>query len=773
MLFLSKAKTLSALEGKLQSCTVLPQLCYKTEKFLSDRQGILDEIASNFDIVIVRSSAAVEDGNGSSFAGAFLSIANVNAKNSAECGSAIERVLDSYKNQNPNDEFFVQPMLTGVSASGVMFTADADSLASYVTINIDFSGETDGVTSGASNDFKTFVYFKNHNAGYMDELHKTLLDAAHELENIFDNNALDIEFAFVGKSLYLLQVRPLVREGKLDLSPLDMRDALEKVSKKIAKISKPHPSLLGSKAIYGVMPDWNPAEIIGIKPKKLALTIYKELVTDSVWAYQRDNYGYRNLRSHPLLVDFLGVPFIDVRVSFNSFVPKTLDEKIAEKLVEYYLDELIKAPHFHDKVEFEIVFSCYTLDLSSRLQKLKSHGFNDNELKRIEFALLNLTNAVIKGDGGFYKKDIAKIEKLKARHDAVVDSDLSMVDKIYWLTEECKRYGTLPFAGIARAAFMATQFLDSLVAVGILSKEQKHDFLSSLNTVSKSMSNHLSDLFDRKLSRDEFLQMYGHLRPGTYDICSLSYSKAFDKYFGCAPKKPHSTSFEWSAPQIDKINLLLAENGLDIRFDELICFIKESIEAREYSKFVFTKTLSKILDYVEEYGDRLGICAEEMAYLSIGDILGLYSSIAASDVVDIFKEAIARNKREYMFTQAVKLPSLLLDETDIYRFELEDGEPNFVTLKSVCADVAFSDDGAVAGKIVCIKNADPGYDFLFAKGIAGLITCYGGANSHMAVRCSELGIPAVIGVGEAAYGKYAKSKKIEIDASGRVCRVIA
>ncbi|HOI82950.1 MAG TPA: hypothetical protein PKW30_01445, partial [Campylobacterales bacterium] len=66
MLFLSKAKTLSALEGKLQSCTVLPQLCYKTEKFLSDRQGILDEIASNFDIVIVRSSAAVEDGNGSS-----------------------------------------------------------------------------------------------------------------------------------------------------------------------------------------------------------------------------------------------------------------------------------------------------------------------------------------------------------------------------------------------------------------------------------------------------------------------------------------------------------------------------------------------------------------------------------------------------------------------------------------------------------------------------------------------------------------------------------
>jgi hypothetical protein len=77
------------------------------------------------------------------------------------------------------------------------------------------------------------------------------------------------------------------------------------------------------------MPDWNPAKIIGVKPKKLALSLYKELVTDNVWAYQRDNYGYKNLRSHPLLVSFLGVPFIDVRVDFNSFIPKNLENRTA------------------------------------------------------------------------------------------------------------------------------------------------------------------------------------------------------------------------------------------------------------------------------------------------------------------------------------------------------------------------------------------------------------------------------------------------------------
>ena len=35
------------------------------------------------------------------------------------------------------------------------------------------------------------------------------------------------------------------------------------------------------------MPDWNPAEIIGIKPKPLALSLYKGLITDSIWSQQR------------------------------------------------------------------------------------------------------------------------------------------------------------------------------------------------------------------------------------------------------------------------------------------------------------------------------------------------------------------------------------------------------------------------------------------------------------------------------------------------------
>ena len=38
------------------------------------------------------------------------------------------------------------------------------------------------------------------------------------------------------------------------------------------------------------MPDWNPAEMIGTKPRPLALSLYRELITDKVWSEQRLDY---------------------------------------------------------------------------------------------------------------------------------------------------------------------------------------------------------------------------------------------------------------------------------------------------------------------------------------------------------------------------------------------------------------------------------------------------------------------------------------------------
>ena len=149
-----------------------------------------------------------------------------------------------------------------------------------------------------------------------------------ELEGLFQRPALDIEFAISGGMLYLLQVRPLVlTKPLLDLA--EQRRSLNLIAEKLRSSLRPHPDLFGREAIYGVMPDWNPAEMIGVRPRTLALSLYKEIITDGVWAYQRDNYGYRNLRSFPLMTDFQGLPYIDARISFNSFLPKSLPRDLA------------------------------------------------------------------------------------------------------------------------------------------------------------------------------------------------------------------------------------------------------------------------------------------------------------------------------------------------------------------------------------------------------------------------------------------------------------
>ena len=63
-------------------------------------------------------------------------------------------------------------------------------------------------------------------------------------------------------------------------------------------------------------------------------------------------------------------------------------------------------------------------------------------------------------------------------------------------------------------------------------------------------------------------------------------------------------------------------------------------------------------------------------------------------------------------------------------------------------------------KIIIIENADPGYDWILSQKIKGLITKYGGVNSHMSIRCEELNIPASIGVGEKIFDDMCKSSKI-------------
>ena len=192
---------------------------------------------------------------------------------------------------------------------------------------------------------------------------------------------------------------------------------------------------------------------------------------------------------------------------------------------------------------------------------------------------------------------------------------------------------------------------------------------------------------------------------------------------------------------------------------ELFLYIKNAIQAREFVKFEFTKNISKSLDLIIKMGKELGIERDNLSYIDYEDLLKLKLNIIS--VEDI--KNIHTKKKEFIITQSVELPPLIQNIEDFYCFERYTFKPNFVTVKKIVSSVYEFNSGDsknLGGKIVLIPQADPGYDWLFGHGIAGLITKYGGANSHMAIRAAEIGLPSAIGVGEKLYDNISKMKKL-------------
>tara|TARA_B100000035_G_scaffold314965_1_gene333219 strand:+ start:9333 stop:11666 length:2334 start_codon:yes stop_codon:yes gene_type:complete len=768
----TKAETLKNLTGKLKYADVLPMYLFTTKDWKKNQNKCTKELKKKNWFkwpLIVRSSHNSEDSHNSSLAGHFDSILNVNSD--LELIEAVDKVIESYKTNSKINQIFIQPMLANVKMSGVVLSHDINTSSPYFSINYnDTSTDTTSITGGSKNN--KILFYHHSNNGIVPKKLEKIISLAKELFEHSDRIPVDIEFATdKNDKCYLLQIRKLILKNFSKISTENHNKTLKEIGNKLDKSLKPHPYLFGKKTIFGVMPDWNPAEMIGIRPRPLALSLYQNLITDSTWAYQRDNYGYRKLRGFPLMQSFGGVPFIDLRVSFNSFIPKSLDTKIAEKLVNFYLDVLTQKPHLHDKIEFDIAYTCYTFDLPDRIRKLEKNGFSANEINKIKKSLRDLTNRIINYNTGIWRTDLQKIKELLPRRQIIEKSKLKKEDKIFFLLEDCRRYGTLPFAGLARVGFIAVEFLNSLVKQKIISLEDKQKLLLSLETITTSLSKDI-----RKLSRKKFLQNYGHLRPGTYDIRSKRYDENYDTYFSYHSKSienPIKRSFSLSSKQRILIDKLLKKHGIDYNADFFIKFIKKGIEAREYAKFEFTKNVSLILKLLSELGKKYGITRDDCSFIDIRIIYELMNS--SKDLEFVLKRSIEYGKEEFFKTEKLNLPSLIYKTKDIWCFSQLPSEPNFITQKKIIGQIQIASEDKVDldKKIVFIKSADPGYDWIFTKKIAGLVTKYGGANSHMAIRANELGIPSVIGAGDQFYDFWIKYNFLSIDCSKKKVEVLS
>ncbi len=779
----TKANTLKRLESMVTESTIAPQYTFTADEFNEEPNAVTDGIRTTFDApVIVRSSTLAEDGWEVSNAGRFESILDVPPENETALIDAIEAVIDSYDG-NPQNQVLVQPMIEDVAASGVVMTRSVEHASPYYVINYDATtGSTVTVTDGSGDEIRTAIISKDTVSDAVASVSDAgvrlpaLIRAVTELEEVVGHDGLDVEFAVTAEGeVYILQVRPMtVDPGERTVDDDTVYNAIEEAREAFNRRQSASPFIFGERTLYGVMPDWNPAEIIGRTPRLLAESLYRYLIMDEVWARQRAEFGYRDVRPHPLMVSFGGHPYVDVRADFNSFVPAAVSDELAAKLVEHYLTRLEQNPELHDKIEFDIALTCLSFDFDYRAEPLREAGFTDEELDELREGLREITHGAFnRVEGGV---NMEKIDRLEQRFEQLKSADIPDLQAASALLEDCRRLGTLPFAHLARAAFVAVSLLRSLKRKGVLTEDQVSLFLNSLETVAREFEADGYRVSEGELSFEEYVDRYGHLRPGTYDITSPRYAADPEGYL--RPTVETTTEHEsqpeltaiWDETTSAAIEAELEAIGLLPNVDRFVEFLRDAIKGREYAKFIFSKNLSLALERLAAFGRQHDLDRETLSYVAIEDILELTTSQPPADPATWLRARAEEGRKRHTIAQAVELPPLLTDEQEFYRFERPAREPNFVTVKTVRKRITEPDkesDPELDDRIVLIPQADPGYDWLFGYDIAGLITMYGGTNSHMAIRAAEFGLPAAIGVGESLYEQLSGAEIIELNCEAK------
>ena len=767
----SKADVIEELKTKKLKFKIPLTFSFTISDWNNNKKLILDTILKKFDkkkYIAIRSSSRVEDSKNVSQAGKFSSFLNISSKNRIKIISTINLVIKSYKNKkNLNDQVFVQEMISNTSVSGVIFTKDIDTGLNYYVINYDdVSGKTDTVTSGKgiySN--RTLFIFKEYKKKIKSPRFKKLIECVVDLEKKIKNNEIDIEFAITKKlEPFLLQVRPISTSKNWTAINIEKHEKrLFNAEKKLKKIFIKPKDILGNKTILGQMPDWNPVEMIGKHPSELSYSLYKKLITDKTWGKARTIMGYRNMSSFNLMNRICGQPYIDIRLSLNSFLPKTLPKKISKKIVNYGISQLKLAPQYHDKIEFEISNPSFAFDSNEKISKRFCKHLKSKEIKIFTNILKNFTQDLLNENTSFALLEVSKnIEYLK---DQYKEFNIKKIKDLSKLMELCKK-GTLNFSIAARHGFVAITFLKSLINKKVLSEAQGEKFEQSLNTITKKM------LFDqylvgkKKLSIKKFMKKYGHLRPGSYDITSKRYDQINNFNFNISKDKIKKTTFKLSIIQKKKIDKLLKMNGFKtMNHKTFFKYLGDAISLREYAKFIFTKYLSLILEIIANYGNTKKISRNELSNLNISNFLNLKSYKNIKNL----KKLSQKNLKNYLVNKKVKLPLLIQDSSNIRIIPYQVSSPNFITHKKIKGPLLLNPDLTkvknLTNKIILIENADPGYDWIFGYEIAGLVTKYGGINSHMTIRCAELGIPAAIGCGDQIFSELLKKKSIYLDCS--------
>ncbi|MEK6901352.1 MAG: PEP/pyruvate-binding domain-containing protein, partial [Nanoarchaeota archaeon] len=751
----SKADTLNTLKPLLQKSKIEPLFTFTISDWKNRKQEILQHIQQQFSPskLVVRSSAVSEDTLEKSMAGYFESVLHIDSTNQTEIENAIKTVVQSYKEKNGESSFnqiLVQKQTEDIIMSGVVFTRTLGTNGPYYVINYDnTTGSTDSVTAG----METQTMYLSHFATTIPENMKELLTAVQELEHIIPGLPLDIEFALTkNRELVIFQVRPLAANIHKDDNHEEVKQRLHELKAKFRKLTERQSHLAGDSTYFGDMPDWNPAEIIGDNPNHLDYSLYDYLITHSAWHEARTSQGYYNVNPAKLVELFGNKPYVNVRNTFNSFTPSSLSPPLREKLVSFYMEKLQHNPHLQDKVEFEVLFTCYDFNFDGRAQELRAAGFSEEEIMELKTSLLQLTNNLILSAQKNIDSDMKTVCSMEEFRHAINNKRRSehhtppeFINFAKLLLDDCRKKGTVQFSRLARLGFIGKILLKSMVHQGIIDQNVYDSFYNSIHTVATKISEDFRKLLNGEIAKEEFLQEYYHLRPGTYDITSPRYdlNPQLINTISLTMQESKKDHFHLDYHLASHITEALQQHGISCDAQHFFHFVEQATQTRELSKFEFTKNLSDALELIAKAGEDMGFTRKEIALLDINNILHINASELGEDITRQWKRLIKDKEKERTINQKLALPAVIFAEHNFDVIQHYVARPNFITQKKIQSKIININDikdrtiPELEGSIVVLENGDPGYDWIFTRNPAGLITKYGGVASHMSIRCAE------------------------------------
>ena len=714
------------------------EIPYFKEIYFDDLNNIENIVDSFSQKIMIRSNSSSEDKEYSSSAGKYLSIGPIERNDLKTIKKSWEMVVGSYEEQD-NQSVIFQNYIENAKSVSVLTSYKVGSDSAYRTFSTYYGSETDAITSGKYSEINNFFMHRSFDIlPKKYEKYNVYLKIITQLEDLFKNKQLDIEMVLdKNNSPQLLQVRPLMGKKLNKESIFDEKDVIDRNLKNYKKLNKTTADRFGTNQIYSNMSDMNPAEMIGKKPDNIAFGLYKFMFTDTTWNIQRGEFGYRKYSGGKLMELFNNVAYINVNHSLNSFLTRNLQKESCEEIINYQLNKLKENPHLHDSIEFDISRSSYVFDTVEEFSKEYKNIISPSEIIKWHNDLIQIDT-----------QNKSTLEKNKK----IILSTFSKLNKSFEYSKKeniklIRDTMALPFTHHSRLGFVYFAQLNSLLKKEVITEDQKKLLLLSVNSISTKMK---ADAYEVKIGKktlEGFLDVYGHIRAGNYNLLSsnLKNNLNFTESLINNSQQPLE---DYILPRDIYTNIeeYFTINEIPLEASAWIDMFQEGISTRENSKFYYTKGIDGILNEVGEKNT---------------------SDRELFDLLDIeFNEENTSDMR----LKNVLMPDLITSNEDFYFYEEMNKNGNYIGQGTVIGDVLLIDNEAnrpnnLENKIVVIPAADPGWDWIFNYKIKSLVTKYGGPNSHMAIRCAEHNIPAILGVGENNFTVISNSKSLEIDFS--------